>query len=156
MKRWIVFLVITVLLGLFIRVEPTGTDVAALEPVKLLYVDSRDGVYFLSTDTGQQGRGNTVSRAISDLKETSTGKIYLDTAQHLLISRSAWEAVDRLSEHLRPDCSVTVAEGIPDVEKASSFLDSHKPDYTLNDFRAGEKKVPVLYFGDGGMRLEKS
>lgn len=156
MKRWIVFLAVTVLLGLYIRVEPTGTDVASLEPVKLLYVDSRDGAYFLTTDTGQQGRGNTVSQAISDLKETSTGKVYLDTAQHLLISRSAWEAVDRLSEHLRPDCSLTVAEGIPNAEKAAAFLDTHKPGFTLNDFRAGEKKVPVLYFGDGGMHLEKS
>lgn len=155
MKRWIVLFVVTVLLGLFIRVDPTGTDVAALEPVKLVYLDSRDGSYYLTTDTGGRGSGNTLAAAVSDLKASAAGKIHLGTAQHLLVSPSAWEAVGRLSEYLRPDCSVTVARGAPDMESAAVFLDTHKPDYTLNDFRAGDKKVPILHSGEGGMLLEK-
>lgn len=155
MKHWAVFGVVALLFGFFLRLEPTGTDVAALEPVKLLYVDSREGTYYLATDSGHRAQGNTVSAAVSNLKSAATGKLYLDTAEYLLVSSSAWEAVGRLSQYLRPDCIVTVARGIPDAEKASSFLDTHKPDFTLNDFRAGEKSVPILNSREGGMYLEK-
>ncbi len=155
MKKWTILFLATIAIGLFTRVEPTGTDVATLEPVKLLYVDSKNGAYYVTTDTGQTGRGTTVATAIADLKATSTGKVFLDTAEHLLVSRSARESLGRFSTYLRPDCSVTISVGTPDAEKASSFLDAHKPDFTLNDLRAGDDDIPVLYCGKGEMRLEK-
>lgn len=155
MKRWALFCGVILAIGLFIRIKPTGVDVAALEPVELLYVNSQNGIYYLTTDTGQQGEGKTAQLAMSDLKAKSSGKIFLNTAEYLLISPSALEAVDRFSRHLRPDCSVVIAEGEPDMEVASQFLRTHKPEFTLNDLRAGDTNVPLLYSGEGGMVLEK-
>lgn len=155
MKKWIVFCAAAIAIGIFVRLKPADVDVAALEPVELLYVVSQNGMYYLATDTGQQGSGKTVQLAISDLKRRSSGEIFLHTAQYLLISRSAWEAVERFSQHLRPDCSIIIAVGQPDMEAVSGFLRTHKPGFTLNDLRAGDTDVPFLYSDGGGMLLEK-
>lgn len=155
MKRWALFCGVIFVVGLLIRIKPTGVDVAALEPVELLYVNSQNGTYYLTTDTGNQGSGKTVAQAISDLKAKSSGKIFLNTAEHLLITPSAWESVERFSRHLRPDCGVVIVEGEPDMEITAQFLRTHKPGFTLNDLRAGDTNVPLLYTGEGGMALEK-
>lgn len=155
MKRWFLFCGVILAVGLLIRIKPTGLDVAALEPVELLYVNSQNGTYYLATDTGSQGSGQTVAQAISDLKAKSSGKVFLNTAEHLLIAPSAWESVERFSQHLRPDCSVVIVEGEPDMETAAQFLRTHKPGYTLNDLRAGNTNVSILYTVEGGMVLEK-
>lgn len=155
MKKWALYCGAILAIGIFIRIKPTGVDVAALEPVELLYVDSRNGMYYLATDTGQEGSGKTVALAVSDLKARSSGKIFLNTAEHLLVAPSAWEAVERFSRHLRPDCSVVIAAGQPDVEAVSQFLRTHKPGFTINDLRAGDTDVPLLHANEGGMLLEK-
>lgn len=155
MKRCLLYCGIILAVGLLIRIKPTGVDVAALEPVELLYVNSENGTYYLTTDTGSQGSGQTVAQAISDLKAKSSGKIFLNTAENLLITPSAWESVERFSRHLRPDCGVVIVEGEPDLETAAKFLRTHKPGFTLNDLRAGDTNVPFFYSGEGGMALEK-
>lgn len=155
MKRWFIFCGVIFAAGLLIRIKPTGVDVAALEPVELLYVNSQNGTYYLTTDTGSQGSGKTVAQAVSDLKAKSSGKIFLNTAEHLLLTPSAWESVERFSQHLRPDCDVVIVEKEPDLEITAQFLRTHKPGFTLNDLRAGDTNVPLLYSGEGGMVLEK-
>lgn len=155
MKKWALLIGGVLVIGLFIRVKPAGVDVAALKPVEVLYVDSKNGSYYLFTDTGQQGSGKTVQLAIKDLKARSSGKVFLNTAEHLLISPVAWEAVGRFSQYLRPDCGVVIAVGQPDMKNVPDFLQTHKPDVTLNDLRAGERGIPVLYSGEGGMCLEQ-
>ncbi len=155
MKRWSLLLIFTIAAGILPRIHRAGTDVAALEPVELMYLTSQNGIYYLYTDTGQQGRGNTLANAVSDLKAVSGKKLFLNTAEHLLVSPSALEAVDRISTYLRPDCSLTLAEGEPDTEQAAPFLDTHKPEFTLNDYRAGDRDIPVLQCQEGEMRLDK-
>ncbi len=155
MKRWSVLLILIITVGISTRIHPANNDVSALEPVELMYVTTQNGIYYLSTDTGQQGRGNTVANAIANLKAVSGKKIFLNTAEHLLVSPSALEAVDRISAYLRPDCSLTVAQGIPDPRQAAPFLDAHKPEFTLNDYRAGDRDIPVLHCQEGEMRLDK-
>ncbi len=155
MKKWAFFCGAILAIGVFVRIKPTGVDVAALEPVELLYVDSRNGMYYLMVDTGQEGSGKTVAEAISNLKDRSSGKIFLNTAEHLLVSPAAWEAVERFFQHLRPDCSVVIAAGQPDMEAAPLFLRTHKPGFTINDLRAGDTDVPLLRSDEGGMLLEK-
>lgn len=155
MKRWFLFCGVIFAVGLLIRIKPTGVDVADLEPVELLYVNSQNGTYYLTTDTGSQGSGKTVAQAIADLKAKSSGKIFLNTAEHFLLTTPAWESVERFFQYLRPDCGVVIVKGEPDMETAAKFLRTHKPGYTLNDLRAGDTNVPLLYSGEGGMVLEK-
>ncbi len=155
MKRWSLFFVVTVTVGLLTRLPHTGTDVAKLEPVELVYVDSRQGEYYICTDTGQQGRGNTAAKAVADLKATASGRVFLGTAEHLLVTPSAQKSIGKFAPYLRPDCSVALAQGEPDMEKAAPFLDAHDPGVTLNDYRAGRKILPVLRMEEGRMHLEK-
>lgn len=155
MKKWILFCWVILAVGLLIRIKPSSVDVETLEPVELLYVNRQNGTYYLTSDTGCKGSGQTVAQAISDLKAKSSGRIFLNTAEHLLLTSSAWESLERFFQHLRPDCSVLLVEGEPDMETAAQFLRTHKPGFTLNDFRAGARDVPLLYSGEGGMLLEK-
>ncbi len=155
MKRWVLFFLAAILAGLLTRLEHTGSDVAKLEPVELLYVERYMGLFVVTTDTGQQGQGPTARQALEDLEQTSVGQIYLGTAEHLLLSDSARDSISRFAPFLRPDCTVTLAQGSPDLEKAAAYLDSHSPGVTLNDLRAGERAIPLLKTGEGGMSLEK-
>lgn len=154
MKKWLLFFAAILAVGVFTRMDHTGTDVSKLEPVKLVYMDSQNGMITLAADTQAQGSGNTVAGAVEDLKDSAKGKIILETAEHLLVTPGAWEAVSRLMPYLRPDCSVTLAKGTPELEAAADFLDIHKPDFTLNDLRAGDLRVPMLYTQEGRMYLE--
>ncbi len=155
MKRWSLLLLVSLAAGLLIRLDSRGTDIAALEPVELVYVQQQMGVYIVTTDTGQQGRGTTALSAIENLKETSTAEIFLGTAEHLLLSPSARESASRFAPFLRPDCTVTLALGTPELEMAAAYLDTHEPGVTLNDLRAGERELPLLRTWEGGMILEK-
>ncbi len=155
MKRWLLFFLATVAAGLLTRMDHTGTDVATLEPVQILYIDRRGGEYLVSTDTGQQGRGNTAAKAIQNLKQTSPGKIFLETAEHLLVAPAAQGSIPRFAPYLRPDCSVTLAQGEPDMEQAGQFLSTHHPGITLNDYRAGKRTLSTLHTRKGEMTLEK-
>lgn len=155
MRRWSLLLLAVLAVGLFTRLEPAGTDIAALEPVELVYVQQQLGVYVVTTDTGQQGRGSTARRVIENLKETSAGEIFLGTAEHLLLAPSARESASRFAPFLRPDCTVTLVQGSPDLEMAAAYLDTHDPGVTLNDLRAGEEALPLLHTWEGGMILEK-
>lgn len=155
MKRWIIFCAVTVAVGVFTRLKPAGVDIAALEPVEVMYVDSQNGSYCLFTDTDQQGCGKTADQAISRLKASASGEIYLETAQYLLLSPAAWESVERFAKYLRPDCAIALTVGLPDMETAAQFLNTHKPGYTVTDLQAGDRKVPVLYCQEGRMRLER-
>lgn len=155
MKRWTLLFAAVVLAGLFMKLEPAGTDVAKLEPVEVIYIDREAGVYVVLTDTGSQGRGTTAAEAMAHLEQTAQGRILPEMAEYLLVSRDAWESISRFFRYLRPDCSVTIVQGKPDLEKTGRFLDAHRPDFTLNDFRAGGDDVPVLHVREGGMILEK-
>lgn len=154
MKKWLFFSAAILAVGIFARIDHTGTDVSKLEPVKLVYMDSQNGIITLAADTQAQGSGNTVAGAVAALKDGAKGKILLETAEHLLVTPGAWEAVSRLMPYLRPDCSVTVAKGTPELQAAADFLDIHKPNFTLNDLRAGDSRVPMLHTQEGRMRLE--
>ncbi len=154
MKRWIILFLATVALGLLARMDHTGTDVAQLEPVEVVYVDVDEGIYIVSTDTGQQGRGITLAGAIDGLKQGASGKVFLETAEHLLVSPAARESLPRLLQLLRPDCSLALAQSEPNMVTVARFLDTHRPGLTLNDYRALRRELPVLYTWEGGMNLE--
>ncbi len=155
MKRWMVLFGVVIALGLAMKTKHTGQDVAALQPVELLYVQQMWGEYVVTTDTGQQGRGRTAAQAIQNLKETTSGEIFLGTAEHLLLSVNSRDAVSRFARYLRPDCSVTLVLGEPEPAQAAAFLDTHHPGLTLNDYRAGAQDVPVLDATEGGLILNE-
>ncbi len=156
MKKWF-FLLAALLLGAVAGGVPfSGTDAAELQPVELLYLNRTGGMLEISTDTGDSGRGADLAAAFRDLKAGAAGKIFLETADTLLLSPSCEDLLNELPEYLRPACGVCL--GVGDISKTdlweiNEYLSAHEPGVTLLDLRAGETRIPILRFKLGEMRL---
>lgn len=151
MRRWIVYALV---LALVLLLSPAAkTDVGELLPVELLYIYySNEGTLCVETDTGDFGTGETLDRALSDLKATASGNIFLDTADYLVITKEAAPLLPQLWKILRPATQVCLGAGAD--AGAAKFLSAHKPGVTLNDVRAGMGILPVLTWTGERYRLE--
>ena len=152
MKKWF-FLLAALLLGAVTGGVPfSGVDAAELQPVELLYLNMLE----ISTDTGDSGRGADLASAFRDLKAGAAGKIFLETADTLLLDPSCKELSNELPQYLRPACGVCL--GVGDISKTdlweiNEYLSAHEPGVTLLDLRAGQTVIPILRFKLGEMRL---
>ncbi len=141
-------------MGLVLFLSPVEkTDVGELKPVELLYICYTDeNKVQVKTDTEDWGIGDTLDAALSDLKATASGNIFLDTADYLVIHRNAVTLLPQLWRILRPAtqvCMGTEAQG-----ETAAFLSAHKPGVTLNDVRSGRQALPVLRRAEERYRLE--
>lgn len=153
MKRWLWYAAALVLVAALGGMPFSGTDVAKLQPVELIRVSRSFGQVLIETDTGDSGIGADLEEALEDMKETATADIFLDTAEHLLVSQNAVDLLPKLAEYLRPACGVCLEQGAPELEQAAAYLAAHEPEVTLKDFRAGERNIPVLITEEGRMHL---
>jgi len=142
MKRWI-FLMIIILLG-FLAAPPSENDVGKLEPVELLYIYKEGESIVTQTDTGSEGVGENLFDALQNMKETSTGTIFLETADSLLVTLDTQTLLPELLEYLRPACRVCLANGELELEKTARFLNAHKPQTTLLDVKKGSVYLGTL------------
>lgn len=151
MRRWIVY---TLIMGLvFLTSSAEKTDVGELKPVELLYIRYSDtGTVRVETDTGDLGEGENLEDALSDLKATANGNIFLDTADYLVMNQNAVALMPQLWEILRP--AIQVCLGTEAEEGTVEFLSAHKPGVTLNNIRAGGAALPVLKRIEGRYRIE--
>ena len=129
---------------LFLGGSKERTDVAELKPVEVVRVSCIGIQVCLETDTENIGRGNSIQEAVADLEKTSAGKIFLDTADFLLIVPGGEGYVLQLRDYLRPGCLICLEHGTGDLQKTAAYLRIHKPDLTLLEYEAGEKTVPIL------------
>lgn len=150
MKRWIMLLVLAALL---LGKPFSASDVAQLKPVEVIRVTTDPNGVLVETDTGEMGTGNNLDEAFMDLKNTAGGDIFLETADRLLISPQAVEMLPELTEYLRPACNICVEMGEVELDSVNAFLNIHEPGVTLQDHKAGQKSLPVLYLIDGRMYL---
>ena len=151
MKRWCLYLGALLLVG---AISPfAGTDVGQLQPVQLVMVTVGQGAVEITTDTGDLGRGATVQEAFSDMQQTSPKKIFVETAEYLLINRAAEAMLPDITNILRPSCAVCLAEEKLDLLAAAEFLNNHLPELTLQDYRTGERDLPVLVLKEERMYL---
>ena len=150
MKKWLLLLCFC---GLLLWKPFTATDVARLKPVEVIRVSTFAGGVLVETDTGDTGVGKDISKAIADLKRTTDGDVFLDTVDSLLISPAAVSMLSELGDILRPGCNVCVEMGQAELESVGAYLNMHEPGVTLQDHRAGETALPVLYVVDGRMYL---
>ena len=118
MRVWIYAAILILLL--FVPLH--RLDIAQLEPVQTLAIQSTDDMIRLETDTGQKGQGSTVPLAIADLESKTPGVIYLDTAQYLLITENALQIAHDLQQHLKPWVRVCIWDGESSVSGAAQYL----------------------------------
>lgn len=140
MKRIIIYILVTVLALL---VPENGTDVGKLQPVELVFLSIEDGQIVLETDTGGWGQSETLNGALENLKETTAGVIFLDTADYLLVTQNAEYLLGEMEGYVKPRIRVCRAEQGIDLVEAARYLGVHPPRMTLNTREVGEK-LPEL------------
>lgn len=149
MKRWICMAAAAASLFLGGR----GADVAKLEAVKTVEISCQNGAVQIKTDTGTVGIGGSLRDAFENLEDTASGKVFLETAEQLLIAPECLGLLDALWEYLRPSCTVCLLDGQGDLAQIGAYLEAHGLEATLMDWRAGERKLPTLQIREERMML---
>lgn len=122
-------------LSVILLLPMEGTDVAKLQPVEVIQIDKdkEESSVVITTDVGAAGTGATVERAIENLKATTSGIVFLDTADYLLLGRAALEEADKIKTYLKPSIRVCCTDEEIDLTDAAAFLAIHKPDTRLKE-----------------------
>ena len=139
------------LLVCFLPVQ--GTDVGELIPVEVIAVSESDGMVTVRTDTGEQGSGSTLQTAFEDLKNTTAGVIYLDTAEYVLLEPGNEEWIPVLRKYLKEDTKVCEAEENIGIDVIANYLSVHHPGICLKDAEEVER-MPVIVVQSGRYRME--
>lgn len=153
MKHWLWY-VAAVVLPLACLMPFQGTDIAKLQPVEVLYVDQTVEGVRVETDTGDYGTGADLCMALNDLESGAKGKIFLETADYLMVSPDGALLLPDLGEHLRPACQVCVVLGDVEMENAAKWLSAHEPEVTLRDCQDLRRTVPVCVSEEGRLRYD--
>lgn len=130
MKKWII--PVLALLALTLLPSP-GTELGELQPISLLMVEAAGKEIRLSTDTMDAGVGETLDGALRNLEDTTTGHVFLDTVENLVITKETRFLLPELKRLLRPTVRVCMTEAELDMETASDYLHSHTPQTELRD-----------------------
>ena len=99
MKKWLYMLLLA--LAAFL-LPGKGTDVGELIPVELVRLTAGDGVFVAAADTGDFGTGATLEEAMADLTSSAPGKVFLETADYLLLAAQTRESWEKLEAWFRP------------------------------------------------------
>lgn len=134
--RWIVYIAA---LALTLLAPVKRTDVGMLQPVEVICVQRRGGDLLITTDTQDSGSGKTLAKAVENLKETTAGIVYMDTAEYLLIYPGCELEAQRLKEYLKDNVRLCGISQEMDLAEAATFLDIHKPNHCLKDWEIGTK-----------------
>lgn len=152
MKRWGMLLAVLLAIGLVLRIPNPSTDVAALEPVEVVLVRQSERMVQVQTDTGANGCGDDLTSAVEDLKNHAMGQVFLDTADYLLLDLKDMDHAE-LYPLFRPSCRVCQCRGVEDLQQAGAFLKNHRPQNSLLQLRADERKLETLIQKEGAMEL---
>lgn len=153
MKKWIVYLLVVAAIPFLSYGGFGGEDIGKLAPVQAVLLRTEENDIQLLTDGGQLGEGKTTDTAIEDLSETSSTRMFLDTAEYLLLEPGTEEFLPQLQKYLRPSCSLCYISGQIDPAAAAKYLQLHQPDLTLAQYEAGERQLPTLIIYEGRMKL---
>lgn len=155
MKSIIVCAILAVFLRITGQMPFQGTDVAKLYPVEVVSL-SQDGKDIqVKTDTEAQGRGESLRLAFADMEQTAKGKIFLETANYLLISENCETLLPALKDYLRPACQVCIYKGDRELKEIGPFLESHPTGVALLDCTLGDVELPTIRSTAGGFQYEK-
>lgn len=149
MRRTILscFLLLTVLLNPSDRL-----DIATLRPVQTVAVTREAGGICIMTDTRDMGIGENISDALENLKQTTPGVIYLDTADYLLLDEDVQEEALALKEWMAKSVVVYRLLGRPDLLTVSQYLQIHGGGLEIDRWEK-ESELPVLDGREERLRL---
>ncbi len=151
MKQVLVYLAVA--LGL--TQLPGGTDVGKLAPAQLVHIYMEEEKTVVRTDLDNMGMGDSLEAAFADLQARTPGKVFLDTAEYLLISREAEAQLPAISRWLKKECLVCLSDGVEDLASAAAYLQAHPPELKLKGCKDGAMVCQILQEEYGQFRLEK-
>lgn len=151
MKRIAIYIL---LLAAAVLMPVEGTDVGKLVPVEVIQIYKEADAVVIATDLGESGSGAAAEEAIENLKATTSGIVFLDTAEYLLIDESASEEVIQLKAYLKPSVRVCYAAGETDLNEAAAYLNVHKPRIKLKTYETGTA-AELLMVENGRMILKE-
>lgn len=140
MKAWILYALI---LSATLFAPVKKADVAQLRPIEVIYIYKDADAVVLKTDTEDIGIGTDVETALQDMKLTSPARIYLDTAEYLLIGEGAQEDAMQLKGILKNSVQLCAAGAELELKEVAKYLPVHSDLPDFQDWEAGEK-LPVL------------
>ena len=152
MKKLIIY---GILLVAAVMVPTRTTELGKLKPVETLGIYQENGQVVLETDTGDIGRGVTVYKAIENLKETTAGIIYLDTADYLVIMHGGEPFVKHLTSYLKDSVRICQGEKGLDIGETAFYLSVHTPTTKIKDYREG-MQLENLRLEQGRLLLDEN
>ena len=130
-------------------------NIGELIPVQVVSIYQEKGWTVIETDTGNKGMGGTAKQALRNLKDTACGKIYLDTAEYLVLGEDTAEAVEELRDELKRSVQLCEAATTVDLAQTAKFLHAHGKLPTLKEWKK-DAELPVLgTFGKSLIFLKK-
>lgn len=151
MKKSIIYIL---LLGALFLFPLQGEDVGELLPVEVVHLYREGDMIVITTDTEAAGRGETVDAALDNLKATTAGIVFLDTADYLLIDEGVATDVIALKKHLKPSVRVCKAMAEVDLKEAAVYLAVHRPKLKLKEYR-DDLGVQQLVIENNRMELKE-
>ena len=153
MKRWLWYAAALALILAVSAESYAGSDVGELEPVQTVRISEVAGTVLIETDTGEWGKAPTLEAAFQDLEAAAPSRLFLDTAEYLLIAPECEGLLPELMGYLRPSCCVCLTAGEAELAQVGQFLQTHVPERTLMEYRAGYRDLPVLKASEGRLEL---
>lgn len=144
MKRMILYALI---LGALWFAPLNRIEIANLEPIEAVWMHLENNAVVLKTDTEDEGIGATVEEALADMKQNSTGMIYLDTARYLFIDEEAQERIGEIADYLRRSVRLCKWDGIGSLQEVVKYVDAHKIGEKLQNWKPSGK-LPNLPGGN--------
>ena len=144
-----------VILAALFAAPVRSSDIGKLRPVQVVSVYKENNWVVMETDTEDKGYGGTVTQALKNLKDTSNGIIYLDTAEYLLLTKDTENMAEELRQVLKDKVRLCMAAKDIDLAEASQYLSIHGDLPKLKAWKEGTE-LPVLgTFGDSLIFLKK-
>lgn len=153
MKRWLWYVIIIGAVAALSGKSSSGKDIGTLQPVQTVRLSCISGQVLVETDTGDLGVGEDLKAALEDMERTSSGNVFLDTADYLIVSPVCTDLLPAMAAYLRPSCALCMGEGEINMEQVGLFLQRHTPDITLMKYRAGDRELQTLLSQEGRMYL---
>ena len=162
MRKLLVLLLVAAVLGALGLLPFRAVDAAKLLPVKTVIVTKQGEEYTVDIGAGVRAVGRTLREALDRLQEEVTGELFFPTAEQVIITEPAEEAIEAVAEEteFRPAAGIyRTPEPQPDAKALGAYLDVHPSDVTILDVRAaialGQRAaIPVIRRVDGGYRVD--
>ena len=152
MRRIILYIGI---LALIVAAPVKPMDIEKLRPVQIVSVYKQSDWTVIETDTGDKGIGGTARQALQNMKDTSEGIIYLDTAEYLLVTKQTEEATRELIAELKLSVRMCMTTGVEDLKQAVLYLKAHGGLPKLKAWVKGAELPVLSTFGDSLIFLKK-